>query len=139
VKNSEKEMIFIGGGAGMAPLRSQIFDEVVTKKSKRKISFWYGARSLKEAFYLDDFANLAKKYPNFSFHLALSEALSEDKWTGKTGFIHQCLFDDYLNSHSEPEEVEYYLCGPRPMIDATLNMLDSLGVSEEMIAFDDFA
>ncbi|MDR2511512.1 MAG: NADH:ubiquinone reductase (Na(+)-transporting) subunit F [Bacteroidales bacterium] len=138
VKNTEKEMIFIGGGAGMAPLRSQIFDEIFTKKTKRKISYYYGARSLKEAFYLDDFAKLQKKNANFSFELALSEPLPEDNWKGKTGFIHIVLLENYLKDHPEPEEIEYYICGPKPMLNATLHMLENLGVAENMIFYDDF-
>jgi Na+-transporting NADH:ubiquinone oxidoreductase subunit F len=138
IRDTEKEMIFIGGGAGMAPLRSQIFDEILTKQTKRKISYYYGARSLKEAFYVDDFVKLQKKNTNFSFELALSEPLPKDDWKGKIGFIHQILLENYLQKHPEPEEIEYYICGPKAMIDATLNMLENLGVTENMIFYDDF-
>jgi len=137
-RDTDKEMIFIGGGAGMAPMRSHIFDQLKKLNSKRKISFWYGARSLKEAFYIDEFEKLAENHKNFSFHLALSEPLEQDNWKGYTGFIHQVIFDNYLKNHPEPEECEYYLCGPPLMIDAVLDMLDNLGVEPENILFDDF-
>jgi Na+-transporting NADH:ubiquinone oxidoreductase subunit F len=138
IKDTEKEMIYIGGGAGMAPLRSHIFHLLKTLKSGRNISYWYGARSLREVFYEDDFRALEKKFPNFKFNLALSEALPEDNWTGYTGFIHQGLLDNYLGRHEEPEEIEYYLCGPPMMNSAVLKMLDDLGIPNEAIAFDDF-
>lgn len=138
VEQSQREMMFIGGGAGMAPMRSQIFDEFMTKHTTRKASFWYGGRSKKELFYMDHYEALAKEFPNFSFHVALSEPLPEDNWTGYTGFIHQVIFDNYLKDHPEPEEIEYYLCGPKPMTDAVLKMLDSLGVPPEMIHYDNF-
>lgn len=137
-KETDNEMVFIGGGAGMAPMRSHIFDQLKRLDSKRKISFWYGARSLREAFYVEEFDALAKKHPNFSWHLALSEPLPEDNWKGLTGFIHQVLYDEYLKSHTAPEDCEYYLCGPPMMNDAVLNMLDNLGVEDENILFDDF-
>ena len=131
-------MMFIGGGAGMAPMRSQIFDQIKTKNTSRKTSFWYGGRSLRELFYVDDFTLLEKEHPNFSFHIALSEPKAEDHWTGNVGFIHNVIFENYLKNHPEPEEIEYYLCGPPMMISAVLRMLDDLGVPKENIAFDDF-
>lgn len=137
-KDSEREMVYIGGGAGMAPMRSHIFDLFHTKKTKRKVSYWYGARSVREMFYESDFENIEKDFPNFSFHVAMSEPLPEDNWTGSTGFIHQVVLDEYLNNHEDPTEIEYYLCGPPPMIAAVQNMLDELGVEKEMIAFDEF-
>ena len=138
VKETDKEMMFIGGGAGMAPMRSQIFDQVKTKNTARKASFWYGGRSLRELFYVEDFTKLAQEHPNFSFHIALSEPKPEDHWTGDVGFIHNVIFENYLKNHPEPEEIEYYLCGPPMMIAAVLRMLDDLGVPKENIAFDDF-
>ena len=138
VQDTQREMMFIGGGAGMAPMRSQIFDQFKTRHSDRKASFWYGGRSLKELFYMDEYEELAKENPNFSFHVALSEPLPEDNWTGDTGFIHQVIFNKYLKNHPEPEEIEYYLCGPKPMTDAVVKMLDSLGVPPEMIRYDNF-
>ncbi len=138
IKDTEREMIYIGGGAGMAPLRSHIFHLLKTEKSKRKISFWYGARSKREVFYEDEFRALEKEFPNFKFNIALSEPMTEDKWTGYQGFIHKILFDNYLSKLDEPEEIEYYFCGPPVMNDAALKMLDNLGVPKEMIAFDDF-
>ena len=138
IKDTEKEMIYIGGGAGMAPLRSHIFHLLKTLESGRNITYWYGARSLREVFYEDEFRALEKKFPNFKFNLALSEALPEDNWTGYTGFIHQVLLDNYLGKHEEPEEIEYYLCGPPMMNSAVLKMLDDLGIPNEAIAFDDF-
>jgi Na+-transporting NADH:ubiquinone oxidoreductase subunit F len=139
IKNTQKEMIYIGGGAGMAPLRSHLFHLFHTKKEKgRKVSFWYGGRSSREVFYTDDFRNIEKEFPNFKYTIALSEPLPEDNWTGPTGFIHQVLYDMYLKDHQEPEEVEYYLCGPPLMNSAVFKMLDSLGVPPGNIAFDDF-
>lgn len=138
IKNTDREKIYIGGGAGMAPLRSHIFHMFYTEKTHRKVSFWYGARSKREVFYENEFEEIEKKNKNFSFNLALSEPKEEDHWNGLRGFIHQVLYDEYLSKHAEPEEVEYYLCGPPMMIDAVLKMLDNLGVPEEMIAFDDF-
>jgi Na+-transporting NADH:ubiquinone oxidoreductase subunit F len=137
-KATESEMCFVGGGAGMAPMRSHIFDQFRRLHTDRKITFWYGARSLREAFYVDHFDTLSKENANFDWHLALSEPLEEDRWTGYTGFIHQVLYDNYLKDHPSPEEVEYYLCGPPMMIVACRNMLDDLGVEPESILFDDF-
>jgi len=138
IKDTKKEMMFIGGGAGMAPMRSHIFDQFDTLKTDRKATFWYGGRSLRELFYIDDFKRIEKDNPNFSFHIALSEPKEEDKWTGSTGFIHQVIHDEYLSKHPEPEEIEYYLCGPPQMNDAVQKMLDDMGVPPENIAFDDF-
>ncbi len=138
IKHSNKEMVYIGGGAGMAPLRSQIFHLFLTEKTHRKVSFWYGARSLREVFYDDEFYAIEKDFPNFKFNLALSEPMPEDNWKGYTGFIHQVVLDQYLSKHPEPEEIEYYLCGPPMMNDAVFKMLDNLGVPKENIAFDDF-
>jgi Na+-transporting NADH:ubiquinone oxidoreductase subunit F len=138
IKNTENEMVYVGGGAGMAPLRSHIFHMLKTEKSGRKISYWYGARSKREIFYEDEFRALEKKFPNFKFNIALSEPLPEDNWKGYTGFIHKVLLDNYLSKHEEPEEIEYYLCGPPVMNSAVFSMLDNLGVPQESIAFDDF-
>ena len=141
-------MIYIGGGAGMAPLRSHIFHLFHTNKTKRKVSYWYGGRSKKELFYLDHFRKIEKGFNNFKFYVGLSEPFPEDNWTlkdnlndkkdGYVGFIHQVLYDNYLKNHDEPEEIEYYLCGPPLMNQAVLQMLDDLGVPEENIRFDDF-
>ncbi|MGL4593655.1 MAG: NADH:ubiquinone reductase (Na(+)-transporting) subunit F [Thermoguttaceae bacterium] len=138
IRNTPAEKIYIGGGAGMAPLRSHIFEMLKHQRFTQKISYWYGARSLREAFYTDEFENLAKEFPNFSWHLALSEPAPEDKWTGAVGFIHQVLLDDYLSKHPAPEDCEYYMCGPPMMTSAVLKMLDNLGVERESIYFDDF-
>lgn len=138
IKDTDKEMMFIGGGAGMAPMRSHIFDQFKTKHTQRKVSFWYGGRSLKELFYTDEFEQIAAENPNFTFNVALSEPLPSDNWSGYTGFIHQVILDNYLKNHPEPEEIEYYLCGPGPMTAAATKMLDSLGVPKENIMFDDF-
>ncbi|HSA30338.1 MAG TPA: NADH:ubiquinone reductase (Na(+)-transporting) subunit F [Candidatus Omnitrophota bacterium] len=139
IKDTQKEMIYVGGGAGMAPLRSHLFHMFHTMKmTDRKVSFWYGARSKREMFYEEDFRQIEKEFPNFKFHLALSEPLPEDNWKGPTGFIHQVLYEQYLKDHAEPEEIEYYMCGPPMMIAAVQTMLDSLGVPQDMIAFDDF-
>jgi Na+-transporting NADH:ubiquinone oxidoreductase subunit F len=138
IKNSGSEMVYIGGGAGMAPLRSHIFHLFNTLKTGRKVSYWYGARSLREVFYQEEFEEIQKKYKNFSFNLALSEPLPEDNWKGYTGFIHKVLLDNYLNLHEEPEDIEYYFCGPPVMNSAVIKMLDDLGVPKENIAFDDF-
>ncbi|HLO90198.1 MAG TPA: NADH:ubiquinone reductase (Na(+)-transporting) subunit F [Lentimicrobium sp.] len=138
IKPTRKEMIYIGGGAGMAPLRSHIFHLFQTEKTDRKVSYWYGARSLREVFYEDDFRAIEKQFPNFKFNLALSEPLPEDNWNGYVGFIHQVVLDNYLSKHAEPEEIEYYLCGPPMMNDAVFKMLDNLGVPKENIAYDDF-
>jgi Na+-transporting NADH:ubiquinone oxidoreductase subunit F len=138
IKDTEKEMVYIGGGAGMAPLRSHIFHLFHTLHTTRKVHYWYGGRSSRELFYTDDFRGIEKDYPNFKYNIALSEPLPEDNWDGPTGFIHQVLYDSYLGSHPEPEELEYYLCGPPMMLQACLKMLDDLGVPNENIAFDDF-
>ncbi|MCA1746718.1 MAG: NADH:ubiquinone reductase (Na(+)-transporting) subunit F, partial [Bacteroidales bacterium] len=124
--------------AGMAPLRSHLFHLFHTLKTNRQVSYWYGARSLREMFYEEEFRAIEKEFPNFKFHLALSEPSEEDNWDGPTGFIHQVLYDNYLRYHEEPEEVEYYMCGPPMMNDAAQKLLYNLGVPEEMIAFDDF-
>ena len=137
-KETDNEMVFIGGGAGMAPMRSHIFDQLIRRHSERKISFWYGARSLKEMFYQEEFDELAAKNDNFKWHLALSEPQPEDNWTGLTGFIHQVLYDEYLADHPAPEDCEYYMCGPPMMNAAVIKMLDSLGVPPENIMLDDF-
>jgi len=138
IKNTDSEMIYIGGGAGMAPLRSHIFHLFNTLKTKRKVTYWYGARSLREVFYEDEFRAIEKKFSNFTFNLALSEPLPEDNWKGYTGFIHRVLLDNYLCSHEEPEDIEYYFCGPPQMNDAVVRTLDNMGVPKENIAFDDF-
>lgn len=137
-KETQAEMMFIGGGAGMAPMRSHIFDQFRRLSTSRKVSYWYGARSLREAFYIDDFDSIAKGSDNFSWYLALSEPLPEDDWTGHTGFIHQVVLDNYLKDHPAPEDIEYYLCGPPMMLKACMDMLDSLGVEPENILYDDF-
>jgi len=138
VKETEREMCFVGGGAGMAPLRSQILHQLLTLKTRRKITFWYGARSKQEMFYDDEFKGLADKFENFSYYVALSEPQPEDRWQGMTGFIHQCLYDHYLKDHEDPTEIEYYICGPPPMLKAVKDTLYNLGVESEMIAYDDF-
>jgi Na+-transporting NADH:ubiquinone oxidoreductase subunit F len=137
-KNTDAEMVFIGGGAGMAPMRSHIFDQLKRLNSDRKISFWYGARSFREIFYKEDFDVLAEQHDNFEWHIALSEPLPDDNWTGYTGFIHKVLLENYLKDHAAPEDCEYYICGPPMMNDAVFNMLDSLGVESENIMYDDF-
>lgn len=137
-RDTDNEMVFIGGGAGMAPMRSHIFDQLKRLKSRRRISFWYGARSLREAFYVDEFDELEKKHENFTWHLALSDPLPEDNWTGLEGFIHEVLYEHYLKDHPAPEDCEYYMCGPPMMIAAVNRMLDGLGVEPENILFDDF-
>jgi len=137
-KNTDAEMVFVGGGAGMAPMRSHIFDQLKRLKSTRKISFWYGARSLREAFYVEEFNQLARENPNFTWHLALSDPLPEDNWTGMKGFIHQVLFDEYLKHHPAPEDCEFYMCGPPMMTRAVISMLTNLGVEPENILLDDF-
>lgn len=138
VKDTDREMCFVGGGAGMAPMRGHIFHQLNTVGAKRIITFWYGARSLQEMFYEKDFRDLEEKNDNFSFYMALSDPQPEDKWEGMTGFIHQCLYEHYLKDHPDPTEIEYYLCGPPAMLAAIKELLDSLGVEPEMIAFDDF-
>ena len=138
IKDTDNEMMFIGGGAGMAPMRSHIFDQFQTKKTSRKATFWYGARSYKEVFYEDHFRKIESDFPNFKFEIGLSEPLPEDNWEGYTGFIHQIIYDNYLNKHEEPEDIEYYLCGPPMMNSAVEKMLYDLGVPKENIMFDDF-
>jgi len=131
-------MVFIGGGAGMAPMRSHMFDQLKRLRTNRTITFWYGARSKREMFYEDDFNMLQKEFPNFKWYAALSDPLPEDNWTGPKGFIHQVLHDMYLRDHPVPEDCEYYLCGPPMMANAVVRMLESIGVERENILFDDF-
>jgi Na+-transporting NADH:ubiquinone oxidoreductase subunit F len=149
INPTQREMIYVGGGAGMAPLRAQIFHLFHTEKTKRKVSYWYGGRSKKELFYVDHFRKIEKEFPNFTFNIGLSEPLPEDNWKvkksledreadGYVGFIHQCLFDNYLKNHPAPEDVEYYLCGPPLMNAAVLKMLDEMGIPKENVRFDDF-
>jgi Na+-transporting NADH:ubiquinone oxidoreductase subunit F len=138
IKNTKREMMFIGGGAGMAPMRSHIFHLFKTEKTDRKSTFWYGGRSLRELFYIDEFREIEKNFDNFTFNIGLSEPIPEDNWNGYKGFIHQVIIDNYLKNHPEPEDIEYYLCGPPMMNDAVLKMLDDYGVPDEMIMFDDF-
>lgn len=138
VKDTEREIVYIGGGAGMAPMRSHIFDLHKTKHTLRKVSFFYGARSLREMFYHEEFLDLEKEFPNFTYTIALSEPREEDNWTGPTGFIHQVAYDLYLRDHEDPTEIEYYMCGPPMMIDAVDKMLYDLGVEPEMIDYDKF-
>lgn len=137
-KETDKEMVFIGGGAGMAPMRAHIFDQLKRRHSGRKMSFWYGARSLRETFYVEEFDALAAEYENFEWHIALSDPQPEDHWTGYTGFIHKVLFDEYLSKHPAPEDCEYYMCGPPMMNSAVIKMLEDLGVAREDILLDDF-
>lgn len=138
VKDTDREMCFVGGGAGMAPMRCHIFHQFLTLKTERKTTFWYGARSKREMFYHEDFKKIESDFSNFSFHVALSEPRPEDNWTGLKGYIHDVLLEKYLDNHKDPTEIEYYLCGPPLMIDATLSMLDDLGVESDMIHFDKF-
>ncbi len=138
IKDTDREMVYIGGGAGMAPMRSHLFHLFHTLNTQRKVSFWYGARSMREMFYDDDFKQIKEKFPNFSYNVALSDPLPEDNWKGDTGFIHQVLYDNYLENHDDPTEIEYYMCGPPMMIEAAENMLFNLGVEPEMVAFDKF-
>ncbi len=138
VKQTEREMCFIGGGAGMAPMRSHIRHQLLDVGTSRTITFWYGARSRQEMFYDEEFRELEQRFDNFTYTVALSEPQPEDNWDGATGFIHQVAYDMYLKDHPDPDEIEYYLCGPPMMIGAVMNMLDSLGVEKEMISFDDF-
>lgn len=137
-KDTQNEMIFIGGGAGMAPMRSHIFDQLKRLNTTRKMSFWYGSRSLRETFYADHFDELQEKHDNFKWHLALSDPLPEDNWTGYTGFIHNVLYENYLKDHPAPEDCEYYMCGPPMMNAAVVNMLQELGVEDDHIMLDDF-
>lgn len=138
VKDTDAEKIWIGGGAGMAPLRSQIFDELKRRKRTTPMSYWYGARSLREMFYTEEFDQLAADFDNFQWHVALSDPLPDDNWTGHQGFIHKVVFDQYLKDHPSPEDCEYYLCGPPPMVAAVLQMLEDLGVEPDNILLDDF-
>ncbi|WDQ15858.1 NADH:ubiquinone reductase (Na(+)-transporting) subunit F [Rhodopirellula sp. P2] len=138
IKDSDAEMVYIGGGAGMAPLRSHIFELFKRQKTDRKVSYWYGGRSLRELFYIDQFREIEKDFPNFQFNIALSEPQPEDNWDGYVGFIHQVLLDNYLRNHPAPEDIEYYICGPPMMNAAVFRMLDDLGVEPENIAYDDF-
>ncbi|MAI34017.1 MAG: NADH:ubiquinone reductase (Na(+)-transporting) subunit F [Rubripirellula sp.] len=138
IKDTEAEMVYIGGGAGMAPLRSHIFELFKRGKTSRKVSYWYGGRSLRELFYIDHFREIEKDFPNFKFNIALSEPQPEDNWDGYVGFIHQVLLDNYLSKHPAPEDNEYYICGPPMMNAAVFKMLDDLGVEPENIAYDDF-
>lgn len=137
-RNTDKEMIFVGGGAGMAPMRSHIYDQLRRIKTNRKMTFWYGARSLREAFYVEEFDQLAAENPNFTWFMGLSDPLPEDNWTGYTGFIHNVLYENYLKNHPAPEDCEYYLCGPPMMNTSVTKMLIDLGVEPENIMFDDF-
>jgi len=137
-KDTDAEMVFVGGGAGMAPMRSHIFDQLKRLHSKRKISFWYGARSWRETFYNEEYDQLAEEFPNFEWHLALSDPLPEDNWTGPTGFIHNVLYENYLKDHPAPEDCEYYMCGPPMMNASVIKMLLDLGVEPENILLDDF-
>ncbi len=138
-KDTDKEMCFVGGGAGMAPLRSHILHQLEGIDSKRKITFWYGARSVKEMFYHEEFLDLEKRFDNFTYHVALSAPEKEDNWTGLTGFVHIHLIDSYLKEHEDPTEIEYYLCGPPPMIDAVIEDLYEMGVEDDMIFYDKFS
>ena len=138
IQDTDAEMLYIGGGAGMAPLRAQILHLFRTLKTGRKVSYWYGARSKKEIFYEEDFREIEKQFPNFSFHIALSDPQPEDNWTGYVGFIHQVIFDNYLKDHDAPEDIEYYMCGPGPMANAVKKMLEDLGVERSQLFFDDF-
>lgn len=137
-KKTDSEMVFVGGGAGMAPMRSHIFDQLKRLNSKRKISFWYGARSLREVFYADEYDKLAEENDNFEWHLALSDPQPEDNWTGLTGFIHNVLYEEYLKDHTAPEDCEYYMCGPPMMNSAVISMLTDQGVEKENIMLDEF-
>lgn len=138
INDSDAEMLYIGGGAGMAPLRSHIFELFKQRKTNRKVSYWYGGRSVRELFYLDEFEAIEKEFPNFKLNIALSDPLPEDNWTGYKGFIHQVLLENYLKNHPAPEDIEYYMCGPPMMNQAVFKMLDDLGVEPENIRFDDF-
>ena len=138
IQETDREMVYIGGGAGMAPLRSHLYHLFHTLKTGRKVSYWYGARNPNEVFYEDHFRKIEEEFPNFTFHIAMSEPRPEDNWDGYVGFIHQVVHDHYLKDHSAPEDVEYYLCGPPLMLGSALGMLDDLGIEEEMIRFDEF-
>jgi Na+-transporting NADH:ubiquinone oxidoreductase subunit F len=138
IKDTDREMVYIGGGAGMAPLRSHLFHLFHTLKTGRKVSYWYGARSKREMFYDNQFKAIQEKFPNFSYNVALSDPMDEDNWSGYTGFIHQVVLDNYLSKHEDPTEIEYYMCGPPMMNKAVTGMLHDIGVEDEMIDFDDF-
>jgi Na+-transporting NADH:ubiquinone oxidoreductase subunit F len=138
VKDTNAEMVFIGGGAGMAPMRSHIFDQLKSRQTQRKMTFWYGARSLREVFYQEDFDELARTHPNFEWHIALSEPLPEDNWQGYTGFIHNVVYEHFLKQHKAPEDCEYYMCGPPIMNSSVISMLEGLGVERDNILLDDF-
>ena len=138
IQDTDAEMLYIGGGAGMAPLRAQILHLFRTLHTGRKVTYWYGARSKKEIFYEEDFREIEKQFPNFSFHIALSDPQPEDNWTGYVGFIHQVIYDNYLKDHDAPEDIEYYMCGPGPMANAVKKMLEDLGVERSQLFFDDF-
>ncbi|MEG1635193.1 MAG: NADH:ubiquinone reductase (Na(+)-transporting) subunit F, partial [Rikenellaceae bacterium] len=138
VKETPNEKMFIGGGAGMAPMRSHIFNLFLTEKTDKPVTFWYGARSSREIFYEDQFEKIEKEFPNFKFNIGLSEPKPEDNWKGYVGFIHNVIFDNYLKTHESPEDIEYYLCGPPMMTSAINKMLDSLGVPPENIMYDNF-
>ncbi len=138
IQDTDAEMLYIGGGAGMAPLRAQILHLFRTLHTDRKVSYWYGARSKKEIFYEEDFREIERQFPNFTFHIALSDPQPEDNWTGYTGFIHQVIYDNYLKDHDAPEDIEYYMCGPGPMANAVKVMLENLGVERSQLFFDDF-
>ncbi|MCH2115409.1 MAG: NADH:ubiquinone reductase (Na(+)-transporting) subunit F [Pirellulales bacterium] len=138
IKDTDAEMVYIGGGAGMAPLRSHIYELFKNLQTDRKVTYWYGGRSLRELFYIEEFREIEKEFPNFKFNIALSDPQPEDNWDGYTGFIHQVLHDNYLRDHPAPEDVEYYICGPPMMNAAVFKMLDDLGVEKENIAYDDF-
>lgn len=137
-KDTDAEMMFIGGGAGMAPMRSHVFDQFRRLDTSRKVTFWYGVRSLREAFYIEDVDTIRADPDNFERHLALSEPLPEDNWTGETGFIHQVVYNSYLKDHPAPEDLGCYICGSPLMLEACTKMLDGLGVEPENILFDDF-
>jgi len=137
-KETDAEMVFVGGGAGMAPMRSHIFDQLERINTNRKMTFWYGARSLREMFYVEDFDRLDADHDNFEWHVALSDPLDEDNWTGDTGFIHNVLYENYLKDHPAPEDCEFYMCGPPMMNQAVIDMLHDLGVEDENIMLDDF-
>lgn len=138
IQETDNEMLYIGGGAGMAPLRAQILHLFNTVKTGRKVSYWYGARSKKEIFYEEDFREIERNFPNFKFHIALSDPQPEDNWDGYVGFIHQVILDNYLSTHEAPEDIEYYMCGPGPMANAVKGMLEDLGVERSSLYFDDF-
>lgn len=138
IQEGEQEMIYVGAGAGMAPLRSHIFELLKGRNSKRKISFWYGSRTLREAFYVEEFRALEEEFPNFSFHLTLSRPCAEDNWSGHVGHVHKVLYENYLKDHEAPEDIQYYSCGPPPMIASLVEMLTGLGVERENIFYDDF-